>query len=85
MSNKGSKVEEIFESKEVVDFFVSGDHLGDLSFQGDCDTRGNIIFNYPEVKGFTYLYNGCKLKYFFQRIQLTSTSQRGLYCGSVLG
>ena len=36
----------------------------ELYFQGDYDTRANVIFNHPEVEGFAYVYQDTLRKAF---------------------
>ena len=50
------KLDETFESKDKRVVFASGEHPLELYFQGDYDTRANVIFNHPEVEGFAHFY-----------------------------
>ena len=51
------KLDEPFEDKEgEMVIFASGEYPVELFFQGDYDTRTGVIFNYPEVEGFVYVY-----------------------------
>ena len=58
------KFEETFESKDERVVFASGEHPLELYFQGDYDTRANVIFNHPEVEGFAYVYEDTLTKAF---------------------
>ena len=50
------KLDESFEDKEgEMVIFASGEHPMDF-FQGDYDTRTNVVFNRPDVEGFEYVY-----------------------------
>ena len=58
------KLDETFESKDKRVVFASGEHPLELYFQGDYDTRANVIFNHPEVEGFAYVYEDTLTKAF---------------------
>ena len=58
------KFEETFESKDERVVFASGEHPLELYFQGDYDTRANVIFNHPEVEGFAYVVEDILTKAF---------------------
>ena len=58
------KFDETFESKDKRVVFASGEHPLELYFQGDYDTRANVIFNHPEVEGFAYVYEDTLTKAF---------------------
>ena len=59
------KLDETFESKDKRVVFASGEHPLELYFQGNYDTRANVIFNHPEVEGFAYVYEDTLTKDFF--------------------
>ena len=50
------KLDGTFESKDKRVVFASGEYPLELCFQGDYDSRANVIFNHPEVEGFAYFY-----------------------------
>lgn len=58
------KLDETFESKDKRVVFASEEHPLELYFQGDYDTRANVIFNHPEVEGFAYVYEDTLTKTF---------------------
>ena len=58
------KLDETFESKDKRVVFASGEHPLELYFQGNYDTRANVIFNHPEVEGFSYVYEDMLTKAF---------------------
>ena len=58
------KLDKTFESKNKRVVFASADHSLELYFQGDYDTRTNVIFNHPEVEGLPYVYEDTLTKAF---------------------
>ena len=58
------KLDETFELKDKKVVFASGEYPLELYFQGDCDTKTNVIFNRPEVESFAYIYEDTLTKAF---------------------
>ena len=64
LQNPVQKLDGTFESKDKRVVFASGEHPLDLYFQGDYDTRANVIFDHPKVEGFDYVYEDTLTKAF---------------------
>ena len=60
------KLDETFESKDKRVVIASGYHHLELYCQRDYDTRANVIFNHPEVEGFSYVYEDTLTKDFLE-------------------
>ena len=57
-----------FEIKEkLLASYPSGSHSLELFIQGNIETRGYVILNYPDVTGFIYLHDDIFTKLFVKK------------------